>query len=186
LRADAVRNRARVLDAADELFAEQGLAVTVDAIAERAGVGPGTVYRHFPAKESLVEAVIVDRLNAMMAQGRQLLASDPGSALIAFLRSLFSWLSSDRAMVEVLSGFSVSLGRAVPDTEQDFRTLLVDMVAAGHFAGTLRPGITADDVKSLLSFARTDPDAASAERIATVVVEGLRAPTDTGGMPPKT
>ena len=69
LRADAVRNRARVLEAALEAFAAEGLAVPIDEIARRAGVGAGTVYRHFPAKEDLVEAVIADQMQRIIDGG---------------------------------------------------------------------------------------------------------------------
>ncbi len=75
LRADAARNRARVLEVAYETMAAEGLAVPIDEIARRAGVGAGTVYRHFPTKESLFGAVIQDRLQQMVTYGRDLLAS---------------------------------------------------------------------------------------------------------------
>ena len=82
LRADAVRNRAKVLAAASEAFAAEGLAVPLDEIARRAGVGAGTVYRHFPTKEALFEAVITDRLLALAADAEARLASneDAGEA----------------------------------------------------------------------------------------------------------
>src|ERR1700753_10085 len=73
LRADAARNRARVLEVAYETFAAEGLAVPIDEIARRAGVGAGTVYRHFPPKEALFAAVIDDRIHAMVENGRSLL-----------------------------------------------------------------------------------------------------------------
>src|SRR5881409_3662812 len=89
LRADARRNRARVLQVAYETFAAEGLAVPIDEIARRAGVGAGTVYRHFPTKEALFEAVFADRVRHMLADGRALLDSvGPGEALYAFLREI--------------------------------------------------------------------------------------------------
>src|SRR5437763_2748292 len=106
LRADAARNRARVLEVAYETFAAEGLAVPIDEIARRAGVGAGTVYRHFPTKEDLYRAVIEDRLNRIVADGRALLSSDdPGQALFAFLRSMvLQWGATDRGLAEALAG----------------------------------------------------------------------------------
>src|SRR5436189_3893468 len=98
LRADAARNRARVLKVAYQTFAAEGLAVPIDEIARRAGVGAGTVYRHFPTKEELYRAVIEDRLSRIVDDGRALLASqDPGQALFGFLRSMvLQWGATDR------------------------------------------------------------------------------------------
>jgi hypothetical protein len=61
MRADAVKNRARILEAAEEIFATEGVSVPIDTVAERAGLGVGTLYRHFPTKEALFEAIVVDR-----------------------------------------------------------------------------------------------------------------------------
>src|ERR1700723_287135 len=81
LRADAVRNRARVLEVAYETFAAEGLAVPIDEIARRAGVGAGTVYRHFPTKEDLFRAVIEHRISHVVDAGRaQLTSGNPGEA----------------------------------------------------------------------------------------------------------
>src|SRR5918911_4008434 len=89
LRADAARNRARVLEVAYDTFAADGLSVPIDEIARRAGVGAGTVYRHFPTKEDLYRAVVDDRLRTIVDSGRALLgAGDSGAALFTFLRSM--------------------------------------------------------------------------------------------------
>src|SRR3954447_1741207 len=86
LRADAQRNRQRVLDAARDAFAEAGRAVPLDEIAARAGVGPGTVYRHFPTKEALFEAVTEARLRDLVSHARAGAdAADPGAAFAGFL-----------------------------------------------------------------------------------------------------
>src|SRR5215218_10822981 len=97
LRADAARNRARVLEVAYETFAAEGLAVPIDEIARRAGVGAGTVYRHFPTKEELFRAVIQDRISRIVDDGRDLLASGhAGEALFTFLRSMvLGWCATD-------------------------------------------------------------------------------------------
>src|SRR5438105_699085 len=82
LRADARRNRQRVLEAAEAVLATHGLAAPIDEIARAAGVGVGTVYRHFPTKEALLEAIVLSHLEPILAEVRSLLtAADPGGAL---------------------------------------------------------------------------------------------------------
>src|SRR5204863_4917045 len=82
LRADAERNRRRLLDAATEIFCERGLDVGVGEIAQQAGVGRGTLFRNFPSKEHLIVAIVVERMNESVNRGRALLdAADPGQAL---------------------------------------------------------------------------------------------------------
>jgi AcrR family transcriptional regulator len=86
LRSDAARNRESLLRAAAEEFAVRGLDASVADIARRAGVGKGTVFRHFATKDDLIAAIVLDRVNALNAVGEQLLeAADPGAALLEFL-----------------------------------------------------------------------------------------------------
>src|SRR3954466_7832785 len=101
LRADAARNRARVLEVAYETFAADGLSVPIDEIARRAGVGAGTVYRHFPTKGDLFAAVVESRLQHTTPAGRPLLDEPgPGEALFAFLRSMvLEWGATDQGLV---------------------------------------------------------------------------------------
>ena len=84
LRADARRNRARVLDVAREVFAAEGLTVPIDEIARRAGLGIGTVYRHFPTKEALFEAIVLDRIERLTALAESAPGADPGEAFFDF------------------------------------------------------------------------------------------------------
>jgi AcrR family transcriptional regulator len=76
LRADARRNRAKVLSAAEEVFASEGPAVPIDEVARRAGVGVGTVYRHLPTKQALFEAIVVARIEALIERGEELCTVD--------------------------------------------------------------------------------------------------------------
>src|ERR1700724_1543375 len=111
LRADAAPNRARVLEVAYEMFAAEGLAVPIDEIARRAGVGAGTVYRHFPTKEDLFRAVIADRLSQIVDAGRALLTSgNAGEALFTFLRSMvLQFGSTDRGLADALAGLGIDI-----------------------------------------------------------------------------
>ncbi|MUM17005.1 helix-turn-helix transcriptional regulator [Mycobacterium sp. CBMA271] len=151
LRADAARNRARVLEVAYQTFAEEGLGVPIDEIARRAGVGAGTVYRHFPAKEDLYRAVAEDRMGTVIGQGRELLESvDPGDALFEFLRSMVSWGGTDQGLVDALSGAGIDVQALIPHVEDSFYALLGDLLRAAQKAGTARSDVGVHEVKTLL------------------------------------
>ena len=178
LRADAARNRSRVLEVAYETFAAEGLGVPIDEIARRAGVGAGTVYRHFPTKEELYRAVIEDRINHIVDDGRALLAAvHPGDALFAFLRSMvLQWGATDRGLAEALSGLGVDVKAAVPDAEDAFLGLLGDLLRAGQKAGTVRRDLDVRDVKALMVGAQAIQtyNAEAAERLTEIILDGLR------------
>lgn len=103
LRADAQRNRERLLEAAQTLFRERGLDVGVAEIAEAAGVGRGTLFRNFASKEDLIEAIVAERMYEAAAYGEELLrAEDPGDALFDFLGHMVGRQQLDRALFEAL------------------------------------------------------------------------------------
>jgi AcrR family transcriptional regulator len=178
-RADAARNRARVLEVAYETFAAEGLGVPIDEIARRAGVGAGTVYRHFPTKEDLFRAVIEDRISRIVDDGRAVLASgDPGEALFTFLRSMvLQWGATDRGLADALAGIGIDIKDAVPEVEEAFLGLLGDLLAAAQATGTVRPDVDVPDVKAIVVGSQAmqayRPDAA--ERLTEVILDGLRA-----------
>jgi AcrR family transcriptional regulator len=179
LRADAVRNRARVLEVAYETFAVEGLSVPIDEIARRAGVGAGTVYRHFPTKEALFQAVIENQIQRLVDDGYALLKSDgPGDALFSFLRSIvLQWGATNRGLVDALAGFGIDIATAAPDAEDAFLAVLADLLRAAQDAGTARPDIGVREVKSILvgCQAMEAYNSELAERVTDVVVDGLRA-----------
>lgn len=180
LRADAARNRARVLEVAYETFADEGLSVSIDEIARRAGVGAGTVYRHFPAKEALFQAVVHDRMQHLVDDGYALLESDgPGAAIFTFLRStVLQWGAKDRGLVEALAGLGIDIGQAAPEAEDAFLTVLGELLSAAQRAGTARQDVGVREVKAILvgCQAMQAYDSALAQRATDVVVDGLRAP----------
>jgi AcrR family transcriptional regulator len=180
LRADAARNRARVLDVAYDTFAAEGLSVPIDEIARRAGVGAGTVYRHFPTKEALFRAVIQDRMRRLVDDGYALLESDgPGEALFSFLRSMvLQWGATDRGLAEALAGFGIDIANAAPDAEEAFLAVLGELLRAAQEAGTARKDLGVGEVKTILvgCQAMEAYNSDLAERVTDVVVGGLRAP----------
>jgi AcrR family transcriptional regulator len=179
LRADAMRNSARVLEVAYETFAAEGLSVPIDEIARRAGVGAGTIYRHFPTKEALFQAVIMDRMQHLVDVGYALLESDePGEALFIFLRSMvLQWGATDRGLAEALAGLGIDIAQAAPDAEDAFLALLGELLRAAQEAGTARQDIGVREVKSILvgCQAMEAYNSALADRVTEVVVDGLRA-----------
>ena len=103
LRADARRNRQRLLEVAYQVFAAEGLAVPIDEIARRAGVGAGTVYRHFPTKEALFRAIVVDRVTRLVEQAHAAAGSpDPGEAFFGYFLALIDEGASNRVMADAL------------------------------------------------------------------------------------
>ena len=179
LRADAVRNRARVLEVAYETFAAEGLGVPIDEIARRAGVGAGTVYRHFPTKEDLFRAVIEDRISRIVDDGRAVLASgDPGEALFTFLRSMvLQWGAMDRGLADALAGLGIDVATAMPEAEGEFLGVIGELLRAAQKAGTVRRDVDVPDVKAIVvgtqAMQAYNPD--TAERLMEVVLDGLRA-----------
>ena len=104
MRADARRNRAKVLAAAEEAFAADGLAVPLDDIARLAGVGAGTVYRHFPSKEALFQAVVLDRIGQFAEEARGLAAAeDPGEVFLGYFVRVIKQASLNRAICDALA-----------------------------------------------------------------------------------
>ncbi|WP_083453099.1 TetR/AcrR family transcriptional regulator [Mycolicibacterium goodii] len=178
MRADAARNRARVLEVAYEVFAQEGLSVPIDEIARRAGVGAGTVYRHFPSKEDLYRAVVAERIHEMVEQCRKLLSgADPGEALFEHLRMMvLQWGAADRGLVDALAGVGIDVKTVVPAAEDEYMEMLAALLSAAQRAGTARPDVTAKDVKALLVAcqAMQTYDADTAERLTDVVFDGLR------------
>jgi AcrR family transcriptional regulator len=176
LRADAARNRARLLTVAYETFAAEGLAVPIDEIARRAGVGPGTIYRHFPTKEALFEAVIEDRVRSIVGKAKSLLAHDPGLALFEFLRELVRTAATDHGIADALERYGVDFNAAAPGAEAAFLEVLDELLAAAQRAGTVRTDVGAAELKALLMVCKSTQEHGDgvADRVACVIVDGLR------------
>jgi AcrR family transcriptional regulator len=181
LRRDAERNRRRILEAAAEEFAERGLAVTMDDIAHRAGVGVGTVYRRFPDKELLIEALLEDRIAEFVARGEQALqADDPWEALIGFLEYVLDLQAADRGVKDLM--LSTAHGQArIAHVRARLAPIGDALVERAQRSGRLRPDIRGTDlplfsfmVGAIVDFTRdVEPDAW--RRMFAIVIDGLRA-----------
>src|ERR671929_2362335 len=118
LRADARRNREKVLAAARAVFSENGRDAQMDDVARRAGVGVGTVYRHFPTKEALIEALVVDAFETIAAHAHDALAiEDPWEAFTSVMWRGAEVMAGDRALSEVFASIPGAMEQAMPTVE---------------------------------------------------------------------
>lgn len=177
LRADARRNRQKVLQAARDAFATAGFAVPLDEIAARAGVGPGTVYRHFPTKEALFEAVITARLSDLIADATRLAdADDAGAAFFAFLSRIGEEAAAKRDLSDAI---------AVPGSLRDeLHAAMQRLLQRAQRAGAVRADVHLSELivllKGLLAgIHESDDDAAgpaAPDRLLAILCDGLRPP----------
>jgi AcrR family transcriptional regulator len=184
LRADARRNRERVLRTAQRLFATEGLGVPLDEIARRAGVGPGTVHRHFPAKEALYLAVATDELERLVAEGEALTAGDDPEALFALLARMMAFGAENAAVKSALAAAEFDLRTAAPELAEGLTRQVARLLGRAHAAGVVRRDVGVDEVMALVagSFAAIRHAGAEASRersahIAGLILDGLRPRT---------
>lgn len=149
-RADATRNRRRIVTAARELFVDAGLEVSVRQVAARAGVGLGTVYRHFPAREDLVDAVLEDAFEAYVAVAERALEEPDGwLAFSSFVEEVLELLFRNRALKDVVETRAHGRERAAAMRKR-MRPLVTKLVKRAQEQGTLRPDFTAQDITLLI------------------------------------
>jgi AcrR family transcriptional regulator len=152
LRADARRNRERILESAREVFAGAGIDAQMDDIASRAGVGVGTVYRHFPTKETLMVELVRQKFRLFAAGAREALQRDgePFAVFADMLRHNADELARDAGMQHVLVGVEEHIW-AQAQTEQDqLNTLTAELIVRAQNAGTMRPDVRAADIGMLM------------------------------------
>nr|WP_039775590.1 TetR/AcrR family transcriptional regulator [Nocardia cerradoensis] len=176
MRADARRNRERVLAAAREAFAAEGISVPLDEIARRAGVGPGTVYRHFPTKEALFHAAIVDNIERMIDYARGLeTADDPGAAFFALLDHMVAEGGVKRDLADALGGHQMI---EITGPTKEFQAAIARLLRRAQDAGAIRDDIDFDDLMRVLKGTFAGTHTATGEQRArafAVVFDGLRA-----------
>ena len=188
LRADAERNRRKLLDAAAELFARKGLSVGLDEIARHAGVGVGTAYRRFPDKEQLIEALFDDRLEQIAALAERCATRDDAYAgLVEFIEGNVQLQSADQGLKELILGSPHAMARA-QTARARIEPAVASLVARAQAAGEIRADVAHTDI-ALVQFMLTaisditrnvDPEVW--RRALRLVLDGLRTP-DPGAMP---
>jgi AcrR family transcriptional regulator len=181
LRADAQRNRARILDAAEAVFAELGAGASTEEVARRAGVAIGTVFRHFPTKNDLLAAIMKRLLARLVAEAGELSGAD---GLFEFFDRLVAQAAGKRSVVELLAraGVDVRLPDAVGHLEQAVGTLLVQ----AQSAGTVRPDVQLPEIMALLISVTQGAlhggwSPALRTRTLSVIFTGLRPPRKAAG-----
>ncbi|MGK5741824.1 TetR/AcrR family transcriptional regulator [Micromonospora sp. URMC 103] len=177
-RADARRNYDALVAAAREAFAECGAGASLEEIARRAGVGIGTLYRNFPSRRDLFEAVYVEEVRALSASAADLADLPPWDALVAWLNRFVAYVATKRALAEEL----------VHESEV-FRNCRNEIYAAGEpllqraqAAGVARPDAIFDDVLRLISGLTVYqfPEPGQRDRVLTFALDGLRYPASHG------
>lgn len=178
MRADAVRNRAKVLDAAREAFAAEGLAVPLDEIARRAGVGAGTVYRHFPTKEALFEAVIVDRLHALADEAEERLArdGDAGEDFFGFFFKTIDEAEGKADLADALMAAGVGIQEATQQAAARMSDALGRLLERAQHAGAVRTDVSVADLHALAVGAMAAEKRAGRDRgrLTRIIGDGLR------------
>ena len=178
-RADAVRNRARIVETASAVFAVRGSDASMEEIARGAGVGIGTLYRHFPTRDDLVEAVFHDRIDELQAQAEELLQSpEPGAALATWLRAQLEQASTCRGLAAEAM-LTMLADRDEPSACESMRLAGAALLARAQEAGDVRPGVEIDDlvrmVQAVSLAAEESGDPGAAERLFGFVLDGVRA-----------
>jgi AcrR family transcriptional regulator len=180
LRADAERNRRRIMEAAAEVFGERGLGATLDAVAERAGVGVGTVYRRFPDKEALVDALFEERIDAVRAIADEAAQVDDGwDALVMFMERALEMHCHDRALKELV--FSTAHGQErVARARERIKPAVDTLFERARASGKLRDDVDVTDVPTLqlmitavMEYAH-DVSPEIWRRYLTLLLDGLR------------
>jgi AcrR family transcriptional regulator len=179
-RADARRNRARVLESARKLFTEQGLDAQIDDIARGAGVGVGTVYRHFPTKEDLLRALADERFAGLAAAAQASLeVEDPWQAFVEFMTYSARVMAEDRALSEAMDQLP-GLCRSAAE-QVDMLGLTGQVVARAQASGDLRADLVAEDVPAMVCGlgravrSEVERPTMSWERFLEIMLAGLRA-----------
>jgi AcrR family transcriptional regulator len=178
MRADARRSRARLIEAATMAFADNGADAPLDDIARRAGVGIGTLYRHFPTRVDLQAAVFRSQVTSVCSQAEELRASwPPEQAFAGWLRVLARYLVTKRGLSAAVMESLGKESELVSSCFMAMRETVERMLAAGQEAGVLRPDLTATDVLRLVHGVAITTEQAPEEtdRLLSLLLDGMRA-----------
>ena len=177
MRADAVRNQERIRDAARSQIIEHGSDVSMDQIAKAAGVAVGTLYRHYPTKTALVQAILGEFLETLISRGEAAAVEvAPGEAMgriIGILADFLEEAAKNSAIKEAAN--SLDAEYITPETAARGRIPLEKLLRAAEADGDLRPGVTADDIYLLFTSAPSSMPKPARDRWLDIVSAGIRA-----------
>jgi AcrR family transcriptional regulator len=178
LRADARQNRARLIAAATEAFAQKGADASLEDVARRAGVGIGTLYRHFPTRLDLQAAVFRSQVSTVCGQGDALLeAEGPADAFAAWIRALAAYLVTKRGLSRALIEAVGVESELITSCWMAMRETTERLLTSGQEAGVIRPDVTATDVMRLVHGVAlsTEKEPDRAGLLLSVAIDGLAA-----------
>jgi AcrR family transcriptional regulator len=179
LRADAAKNRERILAAAEATFTAEGVAAPIDAVAQRAGVGVGTVYRHFPTKEALFEAIVTARLDELCASTRQLAEGEqaPEDAVFTFLREFGRQASAKQDLFDAMNAAGVDIKSTCAASVEELTSGIDVLLERAKVAGAVRDDVTTGEVIALIVGAcHSKQDDLVCQRMVEIVCDGIRRP----------
>jgi len=177
LRADARRNRERILTAAERVFARQGASASTEEVAAAAGVAIGTVFRHFPTKQDLLSAIVKELLARLTAEVEDLASADPATALFEFFGRVVREAAEKKSVVDLLAEGGVRVG--VADPLRGLADAIGVLLTRAREAGAVRAEVRLDEVLALLTATAQGAlhggwSADLRERTLEVVFTGLR------------
>lgn len=182
-RADALRNRERVLEAADFVFSERGPDASTDEVARHARVSIGTVFRHFPTKDALIDAVVLGRLTQLATEAERLESmDDPDAAVLAFARRWIELSATKHRFAAALAQSGTDVGHirnANPEIGQRLHRAVAELLTRAQNAGSIRQDLTASHVIAILvgaSYAHEHigADPRQQAHLLSVTIDGLR------------
>ncbi|MFF2641431.1 TetR/AcrR family transcriptional regulator [Streptomyces niveus] len=182
MRADARRNYQRVLGEARAAFAEHGTDASLEDVARRAGVGIGTLYRHFPTRQALMSAVFQEALADLLDRSRELAGSDrPCHALVAWLRALITHAGEYRGLSRALMSASYDASSGLTQCSTKLRTAGELLLVRAQMSGDVRADTSIDDLMQLtnaiaLAAEQAPDDPELADRLLTLTLSGLKGP----------
>lgn len=181
LRADALRNRLKILEAAEAVFDARGTTASTEEVARAAGVGIGTVFRHFPTKEALLEAVYITHLRSLAGEAEALASvEDPREAFFTFFARVVGRVATKNSLASALTDAGVDVAAAAAPAGQGLKRALATLLTSAQESGAVRRDVGLAEVIVLLVGALRAAEHAGADsgvrdRALDVVLDGLRA-----------
>ncbi|GHJ43583.1 putative transcriptional regulatory protein TetR [Catellatospora sp. TT07R-123] len=179
IRSDAVRNRTKVLEAAEAVLGEQGLSARMDEIARRAGVGVGTLYRHFATKEALYQAIVTARTDLLLAEAQRLISdAAPETALYVFFARIVADAGRKKPLTDALHTAGIDIKAAQTGQAAQMRAAIHRLLHDAQHAGAVRRDLDLPELLALLRAACLAAETGDypepvVERMLTVLFDGL-------------
>ncbi len=180
MRADAVKNHEKILRAAEEIFALDGVKVPIDVVAERAGVGVGTLYRHFPTKESLYEAIVMTRLTSLLETANRLIRDvEPGRALDSFLREFARQAAEKQDLFDAMDQAGFDFKSRFSDRVDELVDRVDVLRQRAVASGAVRADVETSDILNLVmgtchAASHGGVDESALQRLVTIVITGIQ------------